>query len=229
MKAPHPVVAMLVARPGRLVLASASPRRHELLGRVGLDPVVEPAEVDETPVPGESPVTLVQRLAIAKATAGARRRPASDIVIGGDTVVALDDTVLGKPHDRDEAATMLAGLAGRTHHVHSGVAVATGTIMRSVVATTAVSLMSLSTATVEWYLDTGEWQGKAGGYAIQGAAAAFVTGLEGLDTTVIGLPLGPTLSLLTDVLDARVAASGLGSVSGVAGLRRVAWRTVESS
>lgn len=200
MSALHPVVAMLAASQRRLVVASGSPRRHELLVRVGLDPHVEPADVDETPIPGESPVALVERLAIAKASAGARRRPGSYVVIGGDTVVALGAKVLGKPRDRVEAASMLSALSGRTHQVHSGVAVATAATMRSLVATTAVSFQALTPATVDWSLDTGEWVGKAGGYAIQGSAAAFVTRLDGLDTTVIGLPLAPTLSLLTEVL-----------------------------
>lgn len=196
----HPVTGLLAATGRTLVLASGSPRRLELLARVGLVPVVEPADVDESRRADEVPKALAERLAIDKAIAVARRRPASDVVVAGDTVVASDGGELGKPRNADEARNMLAALSGVAHQVHSGVAVAADGDVRSMVATTAVTFRHLSTADLDWYLATGEWEGKAGAYAVQGAAAAFVTDMAGLDTTVIGLPLAPTLTLLVDAL-----------------------------
>lgn len=186
---------------GRLVLASSSPRRRDLLRRIGVEPVVVPADVDETPRPTEAPAMLVRRLAVAKALAVAPHRGRDDVVVGGDTVVAQDGRILGKPSDVDEAARMLRGLSGRAHQAISGIAVAPGgatasSAVRSDVATTTVTLRALDQRELDWYLASGEWQGKAGAYALQGAAGAFVAGLQGLDTTVIGLPLGPTVTLL---------------------------------
>lgn len=189
---------------GRVVLASSSPRRRDLLRRLGLDPVVVPADVDETPEPLEPPAMLVRRLAVAKAVAVAARRSPDDVVVAGDTVVAQDGRILGKPVDVAEAATMLRSLSGRGHQALSGVAVARGGTTdpadtRSHVAVTLVSFRELHRRELDAYLASGEWRGKAGGYALQGRAGAFVTTLQGLDTTVIGLPLGPTVDLLRAV------------------------------
>ncbi len=145
---------------------------------------------------------MARRLAILKAAEVAGRAATTDVVLAGDTVVALDGVPLGKPRDRDDARAMLVSLSGRTHEVHSAVAVAAGGESNSLVSTTAVTFTPLSPATIDWYLDTGEWDGKAGAYAVQGAAAAFVTDMAGLDTTVVGLALQPTLALLADVLAA---------------------------
>lgn len=186
---------------GRVVLASSSPRRRDLLRRVGLVPVVVPADVDETPGPTEAPAMLVRRLATAKALAVASTRAPDDVVIGGDTVVVQDGRILGKPADADEAARMLRGLSGRAHQAISGVAVARGgtieaSAVRSDVAMTTLMFRELHGPELDWYVASGEWRGKAGAYALQGAAGAFVVSLQGLDTTVIGLPLGPTVTLL---------------------------------
>lgn len=194
-----------------LVLASASPRRRHLLARLGLEPIVVPAEVDETAEPGESPDALARRLALAKAAAVADGLTGDAVVLAGDTVVALDGEELGKPSDRAEAERMLRRLAGRTHAVHSAVAVATsrGDLREATVATTEVTFREIGEAELEWYLATEEWQGKAGAYAVQGAAAVFVTDMHGLHTTVIGLPLAPTIQLLRAAgLDPLVASTG---------------------
>lgn len=200
-------------RPDRptLVLASASPRRRDLLARVGLHPVLDPADLDETPRPGEDPASLARRLAVDKAVAVASRHARGTVVLAGDTVVTVDSRVLGKPADRDEARAMLVALSGRGHVVQSGVAVAVAgpdgepaTTVRSHVAGTRLAFRPLDDTDLEWYLATDEWQGKAGGYAVQGAAGVFVTGMDGLDTTVVGLPLGPAVDLLAAVgLDVR--------------------------
>lgn len=196
---------------GVLVLASASPRRRDLLRRVGLEPLVVPADVDETPRRDEPPAALVVRLATAKALAVAADRSPDDVVLAGDTVVVQDGRVLGKPVDVDDAASMLRGLSGRGHQAISGVAVCRGGTrdpgtVRSESATTTVAFRTYAQRELDWYLGTGEWAGKAGGYAIQGAAGVFVSGLQGLDTTVVGLPLGPAVGLLrtlgVDVLTA---------------------------
>jgi len=189
---------------GRVVLASSSPRRRALLRRLGLEPVVVPADVDETPGPMEAPAMLVRRLAVAKAMAVAARRPPDDVVVAGDTVVAQDGRILGKPADAAEAAVMLRSLSGRGHQAISGVAVARGgttqpSDTRSDVSITMVSFREFGQRELDAYLASGEWQGKAGAYALQGLAGAFVTTMQGLDTTVIGLPLGPTVTLLRSV------------------------------
>lgn len=194
-----------------LVLASASPRRRDLLARLGLEPIVVPADVDETAEPGESPEALARRLALSKAAAVAEGLTGDAVVLAGDTVVALDGEELGKPADRAEAEGMLRRLAGRTHAVHSAVAVATsrGDLREATVATTEVTFREIGEAELDWYLATEEWRGKAGAYAVQGAAAVFVTDMHGLQTTVIGLPLAPTIQLLRAAgLDPLVAPAG---------------------
>lgn len=145
---------------------------------------------------------LVRRLAVGKALAVAGPRPPTDVVLAGDTVVASDGRILGKPVERHAAAAMLLGLSGRVHQAVSAVAVARGGAhpddVRSEVATTHVTFRELDRADLDWYLASQEWHGKAGAYGLQGSAAVFVTELRGLDTTVIGLPLGPAVSLLRD-------------------------------
>lgn len=199
-----------LARSPGFVLASGSPRRRDLLARVGLAPVVDPADVDETPEAGEPPRALAQRLARCKAEVVGRRHEPGTIVLAGDTVVAVGDEVLGKPDDAADARAMLARLAGRDHEVHSGITVAVAGTERvhDRVVTTVVTFRDLAGDDLDWYLATGEWQGKAGAYAIQGAAGAFVTRLDGLATTVVGLPLAPTLALLGTVVAARQPGGG---------------------
>jgi septum formation protein len=183
----------------RLVLASASPRRRELLARLGLDPLIRPADIDETPHPGEDPHDLVVRLASAKAATSLARGDAEDVVLAADTEVVLDGQVLGKPRDRDDAARMLRRLGGRSHEVVTGVAVRRGGTARATRVTTVVRFRSLSDAEITWYVATGEPAGKAGAYGLQGAGAALVERIDGSDTNVIGLPLAETVTLLRQV------------------------------
>ncbi len=184
------------------MLASGSPRRAQLLARLGLSPVVRPADVDETPHEDESADALVLRLAGAKAAASATRpsttmgRGNAEVVLAADTVVVLDGRILGKPRDEEHAATMLAALSGRTHQVMTGLAVhADGHLLTELV-TTQVAFRSLTDRELAWYLSTGEGVDKAGGYALQGAGAVLVERVEGSDTNVIGLPLAQTVALL---------------------------------
>ena len=180
-----------------LVLASASPRRRELLARAGLAADVElSAEIDETALKSEQPGALAQRLALAKAREISRQRSES-YVLGADTVVGVGRRILPKPEDSVAAARCLALLSGRRHRVYTGVCVvAPGAEPKTRLVTSTVVFKRLSEADVRWYLDSGEWQGKAGGYAIQGRAARFVRALSGSYTNVVGLPIFETIALL---------------------------------
>ncbi|MFQ5346729.1 MAG: Maf family protein [Rhodothalassiaceae bacterium] len=185
-----------LARP-RFILASASPRRLALLRQIGLEPDhVEAADIDETPQPRELPRLHALRLASEKAEAVAGTHPGA-FVLGADTVVAVGRRILPKASDAETAAACLALLSGRAHRVHGGVALILpdGT-MRTRHAETRVSFKRLSRAEIDAYLRSGEWQGKAGGYAIQGRAAAFVRRLVGSYSNVVGLPLYETAQLL---------------------------------
>ena len=179
----------------QLVLASSSPRRADLLARLGLAPVIRASAVDETPLPGESPPDLVSRLAHEKALAG-HRHGSDEVVLAADTVVVLDGQALGKPLDDDEATVMLRRLSGRTHEVLTGLAVHRGSEQYHDTVRTRVRFRALSDLEVAWYVHTGEPRGKAGAYALQGAGAALVDHLEGSETNVIGLPLSATVLLL---------------------------------
>jgi len=172
----------------RVVLASASPRRRELMTAAGLDVDVDPVEVDERLLAGEAPATYVERVARLKAEAGAARHPGR-VVIGADTAVVIDNDVLGKPRDAAEAAAMLRRLAGRDHDVMTGVAIAVGGRVDTFVERTHVSMTPLSAADIEAYIATGEPFDKAGAYAIQGGAARFIAGFQGSYTNVVGLPV----------------------------------------
>jgi septum formation protein len=184
----------------RLILASASPRRLELLRAVGLDPVVDPADVDEALLPGEDPVGYVVRIARAKCAAVAERHRASDtVVLGADTTVALDGHVLAKPADATEAQAMLTRLAGRTHAVHTAVAVCSGGLMLTEVVTTEVTFGPLEADEIAWYVGLGESLDKAGAYGMQSAGAALVEKIDGSPSNVIGLPVRETLALLRRV------------------------------
>jgi len=179
---------------GALVLASASPRRLELLRAAGWQPRVVAADVDESLHPGEAPERACERLAVAKAAAVAARERGGGgegLVVAGDTMVVVDGEVLGKPADRHEARAMLARLSGRDHLVLSSAALARigdGTV-RSGLARARVRVAPLDEATLGAYLAGGEWRGKAGAYAIQGEAARFATLVEGERDTVIGLSI----------------------------------------
>lgn len=191
-----------------LVLASTSPRRRELLARAGLRFRVEAPQVEERRRPGEPPEALALRLAWEKASAvaaalGAPRR----LVLGADTVVALDDDVLGKPRDADDALVLLRRLCGREHRVLTAVAVVasdTGEAHQRVVESR-VALHEVPEDELRAYVATGEPLDKAGGYAVQGGARAFVRDVRGSVTNVIGLPVDETLALLAELGATRAA------------------------
>lgn len=177
----------------RVVLASASPRRHELLSQIGVSFTVRVPDIDESPVEGEPSVLYVRRLASAKAAAV--HAATDELVIAADTTVEIDASILGKPRDNADAASMLRQLSGRTHRVHTGLAVLLGDREQVDVCTTLVRFVTLDEATIQWYLATGEPLGKAGAYAIQGAGAAFVSRIDGSVSNVIGLPLHLAIDL----------------------------------
>ena len=180
-----------------LVLASASPRRLDLLRQIGIEPdEVDPADIDETPLPHELPATHVVRLARAKAEAVAPRHP-STFILAADTVVACGRRILPKAENEGTARSCLGLLSGRRHRVYGGVALATpnGDIaIRRVISH--VAFKRLSEAEIATYVGSGEWHGKAGGYAAQGCAATFVSWLSGSYSNVVGLPLFETAQLL---------------------------------
>lgn len=179
-----------------LVLASASPRRSELLERVGLTPRIEPADVDESVLPGESPDDYVVRVATDKAMAVATRSPGA-VVLAADTAVVADGVALGKPRDAAHAVELLTSLSGRSHRVLTAVVVVDPDgIVHTDVASATVTMAVSSAEELAWYVDTGEPLDKAGAYAVQGLGAALVERVEGDPTTVIGLPLRATLELL---------------------------------
>jgi len=181
----------------KLVLASTSPRRRELLARTGIVPDrLAAPDIDETPLKGEAPRAYVARLAEGKALAVDRAE--DEIVLAGDTTVAVGRRILEKPLDDADLRRMLGLLSGRRHHVYSGVCVvgADGT-PRVRVVDTIVAFKALSAAEIDWYVASGEGMGKAGGYGIQGKAEAFVRYLAGSHSNVVGLPVFETRALLT--------------------------------
>lgn len=179
----------------RLVLASASPRRLELLRRLGLDPEVDPAHIEEVHRPGESPAGYVERLAREKAVAVARRHLETP-VLAGDTVVVADGRILEKPRDPDDAVRMLGLLSGRDHHVLTALALKTPEGMRSRVDRTRVRFRRLSPTEISAYVATGEPMDKAGAYGIQGIGGALVSEIEGDYSAVVGLSLAGAIELL---------------------------------
>ena len=181
----------------RLVLASASPRRRDLLGQIGIvADTIDPARIDEAPGTAELPPNLAERLAMEKAAAVASRHPGS-FILAADTVVALGRRVLGKPADAAQARHFLERLSGRRHRVHGGIAVIGPDSRRiSRVVTTRVVFKRLSAEEIACYLASGEWRGKAGGYAIQGLAAALIRHIAGSYTNVVGLSLYETDGML---------------------------------
>ncbi|MFM8390071.1 MAG: Maf family protein [Actinomycetota bacterium] len=181
----------------QFVLASRSPRRIDLLQRIGRNPVIDPADIDESMRQGESAVDYVQRLSAEKAQAVLARHPEA-VVLGADTCIELDGVVHGQPADRDDARRTLRTLSGRTHNVHTAVTVAKAARSRTILESARVTLQPLGEALIEWYLDTGEPFGKAGAYAVQGHGSVLVTGVRGLMSGVVGLPLGPVAALLDE-------------------------------
>lgn len=186
-----------MAQPVRLVLASASPRRLDLMAQIGLRPdaIVHP-EVDETPRKGELPRDLALRLAQAKARAGAAAHPDA-VVLGADTTVAVGRRNLPKADDEATARRCLELMSGRRHRVHTGVAVERpGGVPRARLVSTVVSVKRLTEQEIAAYLASGEWRGKAGGYAIQGRFAMLVSSINGSYSNIVGLPLFETAALL---------------------------------
>lgn len=174
------------------MLASASPRRSELLSRLGIEFEVRIPDVDETHRPGERAQDYVRRLAAEKA---ATVDDPLALVIAADTTVELDGRVLGKPADAAAAIAMLRALSGRTHHVHTGVAVCAGGRVERDVASTSVTMSSISADLASWYVATGEPLDKAGAYAVQGIGSVLVEQVRGSVTNVIGLPLTLVVAL----------------------------------
>lgn len=189
---------MMADTPPRLILGSASPRRLELLAQIGIVPdALRPADIDETPRKAETPRDYVRRMAAEKAAA-------LDLVEGealltADTTVAVGRRILGKPADRDEAAAFMRLMSGRRHVVLTAIALRHGSRTALRLVETKVRMRSIDQAALERYLDAGDWQGKAGGYAIQGAAAAFIPWLEGSFSAVVGLPLSETAAMLAAI------------------------------
>jgi septum formation protein len=182
----------------RLILASQSPRRAELLRRLGLDFEVFPADVDEVHSAGEPPEVYAERLAREKAIAILRKQPDAT-VLGSDTVVVLDGDVLGKPRDDGEAVRMLMRLSGRSHEVFTGVAVASSSGTASAVERVEVRFREITAVECEAYAATGEPRDKAGAYGIQGYGSVLVEGIQGDFFAVMGLPIARTVALLREL------------------------------
>jgi septum formation protein len=176
-----------------VVLASGSPRRRELLDQLGIVFSVRAADIDESVLEGEDPVTYVARLSREKAAA-VPVDPGT-LVIAADTTVDVDGAILGKPADAAEARAMLAAMSGRRHHVHTGVTLRLDGRAATEVTTTAVDVVAIDEATAAWYVATGEPFDKAGGYAIQGAGGVLVAAVTGSVSNVVGLPLATVRSL----------------------------------
>lgn len=182
----------------RFILGSGSPRRKELLAQLGIIPdAILPPDIDEDPKKGELPRPYCARIALEKALAVVAEP--DDIVLCADTTVALGRRILGKPRDAAEAATFLLALGGRRHQVITAVTLRRGTRILTRESVSAVKMKRLSDLELNSYLQSGEWQGKAGGYAIQGAAGAFIPWISGSFTGIVGLPLAETSALLAAI------------------------------
>ena len=184
----------------RLILASASPRRAELLAGAGFDFEIAPADVDESRLLGEQPASYALRVAVAKADAAARAdRDAGGVVLAADTVVVVGDRILGKPASDADARSMLGLLSGTVHTVLTAVVLRTGAVQRSEVVCTRVHFRRLTDEDIAWYVQTREPEGKAGAYAIQGRAARFIDWIDGSWSNVVGLPLATVDRLLSEL------------------------------
>lgn len=189
---------MTTTTPPRLILGSASPRRLELLGQIGIRPdALRPADIDETPRRGEMPRDYVRRMAAEKAAA--LTLGAGEAALTADTTVAVGRRILGKPADREEAATFMRLMSGRRHVVLTAMALRHGSRTAVRLVETKVRMRAIDEPSLQRYLDAGDWQGKAGAYAIQGAAAAFIPWIEGSFSAVVGLPLSETAAMLAAI------------------------------
>jgi len=193
----HPIIV-----PMRLVLASASPRRAELLRAAGYEFETLIVDLDERVRPGERPDAYVRRLAMEKSAAALRKltgaRPEL-VVLGADTAVVVDGVILGKPIDDREAASMLKRLSGRSHLVLTGVSVRSSQLEAGHVETTTVEFKPLTGDDVEWYVASGEGRDKAGAYAIQGLASRFIPSISGSYSNVVGLPVAVVDELVAEI------------------------------
>ena len=180
-----------------LILASASPRRRELLKQLAVSFIVQPADIVEIVNVGETPQQFVERMAVEKAQAGFEQGGRSNVTMGADTIVVLNDEILGKPESRAGAETMLGRLSGQTHHVYSAVALVlmTGTVLQTI-NITAVTFAELPHAWIKQICQTDEPMDKAGAYAVQGGAGQYIRCIEGSYSGVMGLPLYETGVLL---------------------------------
>jgi septum formation protein len=195
----------------RLVLASSSPRRAEILTTLGIPFLVTPADVDETVAPGESGPAAAVRLAREKAAAAAARRP-DDWVLAADTLVLLDGAILGKPADDTEAREMLRSLSGREHRVVTAVRLTRGAGPgQDAVEDSGVRIAALDDEVIRWYVSTGEPRDKAGAYAVQGLGARFIESVEGSFTNVMGLPARTVYRLLREAPDPALCRLALAS------------------
>lgn len=180
----------------KIVLASRSPRRKDILEKLNWSFVIDPPDIDESPLKDESPINYVQRISGAKADLVARRHDQQCIVIAADTTVELNGEIFGQPRDLDEARLMIQKLSGKTHNVHTAISVRHNRETANAVDTASVTMREVSSELLEWYIGTGESIGKAGAYAVQGHGAAMVADLAGEIDTVIGLPVGLLIGML---------------------------------
>jgi septum formation protein len=180
----------------QLHLASRSPRRAAFLTQLGLRFSIVVADVPEVPAPGQSPQDYALQVALAKARAGVANAGSTLPVMGADTDVSIDGDILGKPRDRDDAIRMLLRLSGRTHEVHSAVALVQGSRVETAMSTSLVTFTRITPAEAAAYCDTGEPLDKAGAYAVQGGAARWVRAINGSHSNIVGLPLAETVELL---------------------------------
>ena len=183
----------------KIVLASRSPRRKDILEKLNLSFVIDPPDIDESPIKNESPIIYVQRISAAKADLVAQRHDQQCIVIAADTTVELNGEIFGQPRDLDEARFMIQKLSSKTHQVHTAISVRYNQEIVNSVDTASVTMREVTSELLEWYIGTGESIGKAGAYAVQGHGAALVADLSGEIGTVIGLPAGLLIDMLGDL------------------------------
>ena len=180
----------------KIILASRSPRRKDILEELNFSFVIDPPDIDESPFENESPIVYVQRISAAKADLVAQRHDQQCIVIAADTTVELNGEIFGQPRDLDEARLMIHKLSSKTHKVHTAISVRYNQEFANSVDTASVTMREVSCELIEWYIGTGESIGKAGAYAVQGHGAAVVADVTGEIDTVIGLPVGLLIGML---------------------------------
>jgi septum formation protein len=189
----------------KFVLASSSPARRELLRQIGFAPdIIAAADINETPLPKEKPRALVLRLAEAKALKVAEQFP-EEVVLAADTIVYCRGQIMGKPVNVEEARQFLQKLSGRRHKLFTGVCLVVNAHRKSVYTETVVKVKRLTSEEIETFISSNQWQGKAGGYSLRGAFAAFIEYISGTDSCIIGLPLNKTYNLLRQYLQQKIS------------------------